>query len=140
MKNFIKTTTVLLLSIILLSSCDKEEDKNNNEFKNELTFGSGTNSTNAFILTGVGTSFTTVQTIYFRLESAVDYNSNTIKLVVKKDGFDYATNNISSASGHILVTSYSYNLTGTYSVTGYITEAGQDKLVASSTFTVISAK
>ena len=69
--------------------CTKE-DTNNDTWKNQLTFGTGLNSTNFFQLTGEGTLFAPGN-VYFRLESKTTYDGYSVKFVVLRNGSTYST-------------------------------------------------
>jgi hypothetical protein len=123
-----------MLAIMLISvlSCKKSTTDN---FSNKLTFGTSVNY-NDFTLVGEGTTFsTTPGNVVFRLESSEDFNGNPVRFVIKGpvNSTETFTNN-PKPTGHIFITSFSYALKGSYSVTGYIVKTGGDQLVASASF------
>jgi hypothetical protein len=123
--------TAFVLSLIILFSCKKATT---DTFTDKLTFGTSYNYTD-FKLNGEGSTFSIAPgNVAFRLESSEDFNSNSVKFVIKKDGINYSTDIMSGNTGHILLTMKTYNLRGSYSVTGYIVKTGGDKTVASASF------
>jgi hypothetical protein len=126
--------TVLAIMLLSVLSCKKSTTDN---FTDKLTFGTSVNY-NDFTLVGEGSTFsTTPGNVAFRLESSEDFNGNSVRFVIKKDGATYSTETFTNnpkPTGHIFITSFSYALKGSYSVTGYIVKTGGDQTVASASF------
>ena len=126
--------TALALVLVLSFSCKKATT---GDFKDQLTFGTSINYTD-FTLGGEGSTFsTTPGNVAYRLESSEDFNGNSVKFVIKKDGITYSTeifSNNPKPTGHIFMTTFNYGQKGSYSVSAYIVKSSGDQSVASSSF------
>lgn len=131
-------TGIVFISLCLLSIgivCEK--NPSSNEFKNDLTVGTGTSG---FQLTGTSATFTLVGgsvQIFWRLESAADMAGSDVMLSIEKNSagtwVSYNSQMFPHLQdyGHIMVSSItitepgSYRATGTL-VTGNMTVASVD--------------
>jgi len=128
----------LLLITLAVVSCSKKSDSTSSpEFTNKLTLGTGLNPSNLFQLTGEGTSFTTSNTIYFRLESADDMAGSAVRLKIdQQDGTSIFSRDYPSPSsyGNIFLSNFTLPRAGSYVATGILVTGL--KTVASINFTV----
>jgi hypothetical protein len=119
MKNVI---FILFTLSVISSGCKKSEDSTS-EYTNKIELGTGLDPSNSFILTGVGTTFTSTATIYFRLESQDDMAGSKVKIqVMNSNGTlynDWEYPNPQSY-GHIMVSSFRISETGNYTVSGIL--------------------
>lgn len=128
MKNVIFIVLVLLST---LSGCKKSEDTTS-EFTNKIELGTGTDPSNSFNLTGVGTTFSSTANIYFRLESQDDMGGSTVKIQVMRsngtlyNAWDYPN---PQSYGHIMISAFKIAETGNFTVSGILVNGS--KTVAS---------
>jgi hypothetical protein len=119
MKNVI---IVMLMLLSVFSACKKSEDSTS-EFSNKIELGTGTDPSNPFILTGVGTTFASTANIYFRLESQDDMGGSKVKIQVNRaNGSLYNAWEFPNGQsyGHIMVSSFRIAETGNFIVTGIL--------------------
>jgi hypothetical protein len=119
-----KYVILLLAGTLLFSACKKNDSSS---YTNQLTLGTGISASNAFQLTGTGTSFSvTPGTIYWKLESADDMAGSTviIKLEKKSGGtysvYDNLTFSNPQSYGHIMLSYFMLTSTGQYKATGIL--------------------
>jgi hypothetical protein len=132
-----KLTGLLLVIIVLASACKKKDAAATDEFSNSLKLGTGMNASN-FTLTGEGTSFTPLSTIYFRLESKDDMAGSPVLVNISLAGssvvithFDYPS---LQSYGHLYLSAFAIPIAGSYVATGVLTTG--NKTIASVNFTV----
>lgn len=119
MKNVI---FILFTLAVISSGCKKSEDSTS-EYNNKIELGTGLDPSNSFILTGVGTTFASTATIYFRLESQDDMAGSIVKIqVMNSDGTLYNAWEYPNPQsyGHIMVSSFRIAETGNYTVSGIL--------------------
>lgn len=125
---------LLIFFVMVISSCNKITK---DTFTDKLTFGTSVDYTN-FTLGGEGSTFSVSPgNVVFRMESAEDFNGNSVKFVINKDGIKYSTeiySNNPKPTGHIFITTLNYALKGSYSVSAYIVKSSGDQSVASGSF------
>ena len=131
-----KTLVGCMLALALaLAGCD--QDDSSDTFTDQISLGSGLNSSNLFELTGEGTVFPAGSLIYFRLESKVDMNGSMVRIRIQNLGtavtqdFDYPA---LQDYGHIYLSSFSILTAGNYSATGILVSG--NKTVATINFTL----
>jgi hypothetical protein len=126
-----KKAVFIVLAALSLIACSKKDD-GGTTYTNKLEFGTGLNSADLFQLTGVGTTFASRTTIYFRLESESDMAGSPVTLRIENpDGstYDEMTFSNPQSTGHILISSFSLAEPGSYTVVGIL--ANGSKTVAS---------
>ncbi len=134
---------VTLAMACMFSSCTEDEPPSSvPKFTNKLTLGTGTNASNS-ALSGEGTAFRGlggVAVIYWRLESAADFDGAGVSLTIeKRSGSTYTTigtypHATPNNYGHVVVSSISLADAGSFRATGLLT--GTSVEVASTMFTV----
>jgi hypothetical protein len=122
---------ILFVLAVISSGCKKSEDSTT-EFSNKIELGTGVSTANPFILTGVGTTFASTATIYFRLEAQDDMGGSAVKIqVMRSNGTLYNAWEFPSPQsyGHIMVSSFRIADAGNFTVTGILVNG--NKTVAS---------
>jgi hypothetical protein len=132
-----KKLLFVILSGLILVACSKKSEDTTSEFSNSLKFGTGLNPSNLFLLTGEGTVFPKLTSIYFRLESQDDMAGSAVKIQVNKsDGSIYNSYTFPSIQsyGHIYLTSFSIPDAGNYTATGILVTG--NKTIATQSLTI----
>jgi len=114
---------ILILAAISFGCKKSSSDSSTSEFSNNIQLGTGVNSANPFILTGVGTTFLAETAIYFRLESQDDMAGSAVKIQVNRsNGSLYNSFNYTNPQsyGHIMVSSFTISELGSFTVTGIL--------------------
>ncbi len=111
-----------VLSVLLLCAGCGGGDS----FKNSLTFGTGIDGT-GFGLVGEASTFSLAQTggtIWFRFESASDFDGRFVRLYLYSGSYPYAQKDYvpPQKNGHILLSSFRATDPDTYSVRSYLVE------------------
>jgi hypothetical protein len=135
----------LLMTVLLmlqLSGCKKEDSSTSaDSFTDNLTLGTGLNSSNLFQLVGEGTTFKGVNVnIYWRLESKDDMAGSAVNIKIEKlvsgvySTFQTSSYPSTQSYGHIMLSSFSLPQTGSFRATGIL--VATNKSVATQDFTV----
>jgi hypothetical protein len=139
-----RLSVALLLTVVLtlqLSGCKSEDSSTSaDSFGDNLTLGTGMNSSN-FSLVGEGTTFKGVNVnIYWRLESKDDMAGSFVNIKIEKlvSGVytTFQTNSYPSTQsyGHIMLGSFALPQTGVFRATGIL--LATNKSVATRDFTL----
>lgn len=130
---------LIVATTISLTSCIEKTD----EFSDQITLGTGVNSTNYFELTGEGSEFQSINQssiIYFRVESKEDLAGNDILLefrTLNNGLINSITRENPQDYGHILVSYFDWQwMTGSYKVQAYIIKGLDKELIAEKEFTI----
>ena len=131
-------TAALLLG---LAACgDATEDPGTGIFTDQITFGSGLDTVN-FALTGEATTFSigTGATLYFRLESSVNFAGRFVRLYFS-DANPQDFPKCASADANVCMSAFAATSPGTFDVKGYLVDTSvnpaRETLVASKTITL----
>ncbi len=131
-----KKVIFVIISGLMLVACSKKTT-DTPEFSNSLQFGTGLNPNNLFELIGVGTVFSKLTPIYFRLESSDDMDGSSVKIQINNgDGSLYNSFTFTNPQGygHIFLSSFNIPDAGSYKVTGILVTGS--KTVASQNLTI----
>ena len=142
MTKYIQFIFTILLLTILFIGCNKDDaTTNSNQFTDNLTLGSGLNTSNPFQLTGKSTTFSGSSVIiYWRLESKDDMAGSAVSIKIEKlvngsyttaQSFPYTN---PQSYGHIMLSTFVWTQTGSFRATGILTATS--KTVATREFTV----
>jgi len=134
----------LAVALLLLAACGSTSNTPapdaGGQFKDELLFGTGLDGT-GFGLSGTSDSFdlTRVSTVWFRLESAANFDGRFVRLYfngAEQKDFSGCAN----ADAHICLSSFAVSTKGSYQVKAYLVKAvvdiGQETLVTTRTLTL----
>jgi hypothetical protein len=135
------TLTVLLLTLFMIG-CNKDDaTTNSSQFTDNLTLGTGLNSSNLFQLTGESTTFSGSSVIiYWRLESKDDMAGSAISIKIEKlvngsyttvQTFPYTN---PQNYGHIMLSTFVWIQNGSFRATGILNATS--KTVATREFSV----
>jgi hypothetical protein len=134
---------IYLASFLIIFSFAKCKKDDSSGFSNKISLGTGIDITNAFNLSGEGSTFTQIGgsvIIYFRLESADDMNGETVILdFLTSSGslINTITRPAAQSYGHIMVSSFEWlGSKGNFTVKAYLNPSTGKKLIASKDFTI----
>ena len=142
MKKLLLVISVILMLSFALSGCKKEDSSTNAEqLTDNLTLGTGLNSSNLFQLVGEGTTFRgPTVVIYWRLESKDDMAGSAVNIKLERQvNGVYALQqtipyNNPQSYGHIMLSTFPITQSGNYRATGIL--ATPNKTVATREFVV----
>lgn len=114
--------SAILFLVLLGAGCGGGGDS----FHDSLTFGTGLAGT-GFDLVGESNTFSLAQTggtIWFRFESAADFDGRFVRLYLYSGSYPYAQQDYvpPQKNGHILLSSFRATDPDTYSVKSYLVE------------------